>query len=95
MAFFLFLNAWTSFHSQQIPSGSACKVNLAGQLFLVTDCSACRRKCQDGADGGPAQQVPGSERDPRTPAVLLPPERQTAVQRKAEEEALRPFSQLD
>lgn len=55
-------------------------------IFLVTGCFTCRRKRQDTADGGPTHQIPGAEWEPRSPAVLLPPERQTAVQRKAEEE---------
>lgn len=44
----------------------------------------CRRKRQDGFDGGPSQQVPGAERKAGSSAVLLAPERQTALQRKPE-----------
>lgn len=62
-------------------------------IFLVTGCFTCRRKCQDRADGGPTHQIPGAEWEPRSPAVLLPPERQTAVQCKAEEEKSPPPTQ--
>lgn len=49
-------------------------------LSLILSC--CRRKCQDGPDAGPAQQIPGAERETGSSAVLLAAERQTALQRK-------------